>query len=139
MRSDQRDVVAVVAVTMGQLIGVTLGPGIGGPVRVVVGLVFVLFAPGYALVLAGWPARRPHWPERLVLSLGLSFAVEALSGLLLNLTGPGLRPETWTALLAPITLVACLVGLARRAPEARWLELPRPAATTVAATIGAAI
>src|ERR1700732_5222678 len=128
MRRDQLDGFVVIAVSVLQLIGVTLGPGVGGPVRVVVGLVFVLFAPGYALVLAGWPSRRPHWPERLVLSLGLSLSLDALSGLLLNLSGPGLRPETWTALLATVTLVACLVGLARRAPDARWFDLPRPAA-----------
>ena len=62
------------------------------PVRVVLGLPFVLFFPGYVLISALYPRRDDlDGVERLALSLGLSLAVVPLIGLVLNYTPWGIR------------------------------------------------
>ena len=90
-----------------------LAPEIG-VVRALVGLPLVLFAPGYAIVAAAFPAGRLGTIERLLFSLGASLAVAALVGLLLHWTALGLRPAAWAVALGNITLVAALIALARR-------------------------
>jgi len=90
-----------------------LAPEIG-VVRALVGLPLVLFAPGYAIVAAAFPAGRLGTIERLLFSLGASLAVAALVGLLLLWTALGLRPAAWAVALGNITLVAALIALARR-------------------------
>ncbi len=60
--------------------------------RVVLGLPFILFFPGYTLVLALFPKNDSIGSiERFALSFGLSFAVTALIGLGLNYTPWGIR------------------------------------------------
>lgn len=65
--------------------------------RVILGLPFILFIPGYVLVFALFPTRKTDHGidtlERLVLSFGLSIAVVPLIGLLLNYTPWGIRLE----------------------------------------------
>lgn len=107
------------------------------PVRIVVGIPLALFAPGYALVSAAWPSVRPHWPKRITLALGVSVSVDILVGLVLNLTGQGLRPSTWTFALGAITLVACAVAAVRR-PHVRWFTFGRPRPASFVAGAGAA-
>ncbi len=67
------------------------------PLRVILGLPFILFIPGYILVFALFPTRKTDHGidtlERLVLSFGLSIAVVPLIGLLLNYTPWGIRLE----------------------------------------------
>lgn len=59
----------------------------GGPLRYVLGGLFVLFLPGYAVVEALYPRGDELRPlERLAFSLGLSLAVVPLLGLVLNFT-----------------------------------------------------
>lgn len=72
------------------------------PLRVVLGLPFVLFFPGYALVAALFPGRSDlGGVERLALSIGLSIAVVPLVGLILNYT-------PWGIALYPILTAAFL-------------------------------
>lgn len=53
--------------------------------RIIFGIPFLLFCPGYALVAALFPARDSQGGiERVAYSLGLSFAIIVLLGLLLN-------------------------------------------------------
>ncbi len=60
--------------------------------RIIVGLPFVLFFPGYALISALYPRRDDlNGIERLALSLGLSLAIVPLVGLILNFTPWGIR------------------------------------------------
>src|SRR5215212_1763152 len=84
------------------------------PVRALVALPLVLFAPGYAIVAAAFPASRLGTIERLLFSLGASLAVVALAGLLLHWTALGLRPTAWAVALGNLTLVASLIALLRR-------------------------
>ena len=66
-----------------------------GAARIVLGVLFVLFFPGYTLVAALFPARNSIGRiERLALSFGLSIAVVPLIGLGLNYTPWGIRLTT---------------------------------------------
>lgn len=95
-------------------------PALGeGPVRAILALPLVLVVPGYALTLALLPRLRLGAGERLVLSLGLSLALAALGGFVLNWTPWGLRPQPWAVLLALTTLASGAVAGARRAVPAR--------------------
>jgi hypothetical protein len=85
-----------------------------GPAHALVALPLVLFVPGYAVTVAAFPAGRLGAPEQLLFNVGGSLAVVALAGLLLHWTALGLRPAAWAVALGNLTLVACLVALARR-------------------------
>lgn len=63
-----------------------------GTLRIAVGLVFVLFFPGYVLLSALFPRRGDlGGTERVALSFGLSIAVVPLIGLILNYTPWGIK------------------------------------------------
>jgi uncharacterized membrane protein len=96
-----------------------------GILRAVAGIPLVLFAPGYAIISAIFPepaAEKPAWlgprsrgvAERIALSLGLSLAIAALAGLVLNLTPWGLKASSWALVLGLMTIGACAAALARR-------------------------
>jgi uncharacterized membrane protein len=99
--------------------------------RLVLGLPFALFLPGYTLLAALYVRRyRLDGPERLALSFGLSAAIVPLVGLILNFTF-GISPASFFALLALFVLMLCLVAWVRRGrvpPAERFtlrLHLPR--------------
>lgn len=105
-----------------------------GPLRVVLGLPFVLFFPGYALVAALFPERHRSYEvakgedaeeveeveegidglERVALSLGLSIAVVPLLGLGLNYTPWGIRLVPILVAVAGFTVAALGVAWVRR-------------------------
>jgi len=63
-----------------------------GPLRIALGLPFVLFFPGYALLSALFPRQGAlDGIERVALSFGISIAVVPLIGLVLNYTPWGIR------------------------------------------------
>ncbi|RJQ29656.1 MAG: DUF1616 domain-containing protein [Peptococcaceae bacterium] len=65
---------------------------VGGALRVILGLPYVLFFPGYCLIAALFPAKNDlDGIERAALSFGLSIAVTPLIGLVLNYTSWGIR------------------------------------------------
>ena len=60
--------------------------------RIILGLPFILFFPGYTLISALFPKRTSLGSiERVALSFGLSIAVVPLIGLILNYTPWGIR------------------------------------------------
>src|SRR6266540_5921580 len=98
-----RDVVLVLSCTSAVLAGLALAesPWFLGPARLGLGLVYVLFVPGYCLSVAVWPAEAELDPlERVGLSLGLSIAMIPILALGLDRLGWGLR-------LWPIALAEC--------------------------------
>lgn len=106
------------------------------PLRVVFGLPFVLFVPGYAFVAALFPEAGPatgtETPtdesetrgtvdgrgidgiERVALSFGLSIAIVPLIGLVLNFTPWGIRLGPIMVAVAGLTLAFVAVGAYRR-------------------------
>lgn len=91
-------------------------------IRVPVSLLLVLVLPGWATGAALLPSRSVGTAERAILTVGGSLVLSTLGGFLLNWTPWGLRPATWAAFLAVVTIVAALIALARRGAA----ELPAP-------------
>jgi uncharacterized membrane protein len=61
------------------------------PLRIVLGIPFVFFLPGYSLIAALYPRKSGiSGTERIVWSVGLSVAIISLTGLCLNLFPPGI-------------------------------------------------
>jgi uncharacterized membrane protein len=113
MNRNTFDLMICSALAVVAMILALLAPEIG-LARAIVGLPLVLFAPGYALVAAAFPASPLGTIERLLFSLGASLALAALAGLLLHWTALGLRPVAWAVALGNLTLVASLIALIRR-------------------------
>ena len=100
LRYFPKDLALVILLTLSCMLFVLISPLDETPVRVVLGLLLVLFLPGYSLIAALFPGRDdPDGIERIALSFGLSIAVVPLLGLALNYTPFGIR------------LVPVLVGL----------------------------
>ena len=84
-------------------------------VRQIVGLVFILFLPGYAATAALFPENdQIDGIERVALSFGLSIAIVPLIGLGLNFTPWGIRLDPILASVSAFIIVASLVGWYRR-------------------------
>lgn len=93
-----------------------LTPGISETmVRNALGLPFVLFLPGYALIAALFPAKSDlDGIERVALSFGLSLAVVPLIGLGLNYTPWGIRPLPILVSLSTFIIIMCGIAYFRR-------------------------
>ena len=95
------------------IIIITLLPS--NPLRIVLGLPFILFFPGYTLIAALFPKKADLGSiERVALSFGLSIAVVPLIGLILNYT-------PWDIKLYPILVSITLFILATSG--AAWYRL----------------
>ena len=85
------------------------------PARVALGLPFVLFSPGYTLILALYPGKAElDAIERIALSFGLSIAVVPLLGLALNYTSWGIRLYPILVTLIIVTTVMTAIAFYRR-------------------------
>jgi uncharacterized membrane protein len=83
--------------------------------RKVLGLVFVLFLPGYAATAALFPENdQIDGIERVALSFGLSIAIVPLIGLALNFTPWGIRLDPILASVSGFIVIASAVGWYRR-------------------------
>jgi len=86
-----------------------------GTVRIVLGLVFLLFSPGYTLIAALFPRKGSLGEvERVALSFGMSIAVVPLIGLILNYTPWGIRLYPILTSVALFILAMCAVAWRRR-------------------------
>jgi uncharacterized membrane protein len=109
------------------------------PLRIVFGLPFLLFVPGYAFIAALFPEAGSgpsedddefeggiDGIERVALSFGLSIAVVPLIGLVLNFTPWGIRLVPILVSVSLFTIVAVVVGAVRRweLPEAERFTVP---------------
>ncbi len=94
----------------------TLVPGLAdSPVRVPLGLLMVLFLPGYTLIAALFPNKDDlDGIERAALSFGLSIAVVPLIGLALNYTPWGIRLAPVVISLSIFTIALATVAHLRR-------------------------
>ena len=83
--------------------------------RQILGLVFVLFLPGYAATAALFPENdQIDGIERVALSFGLSIAIVPLIGLALNFTPWGIRLDPILASVSGFIIIASVVGWYRR-------------------------
>lgn len=83
--------------------------------RIILGLPFLLFFPGYALVAALFPKREQmDGIGRIALSFGLSIAVVPLIGLILNYTPLGIRLEPVLYSVASFIFISSVIAWFRR-------------------------
>ena len=89
--------------------------------RIILGLPFLLFLPGYTLVAALFTKKEGLGSiERVALSFGLSIAVVPLIGLILNYTPWGIRTEPILYSMASFVLITSIIAWLRRG------RLPEP-------------
>jgi len=88
-----------------------------GTVRLILGLPFLLFIPGYVLVFTLFPQKKTDrgisTVERFALSFGLSIAVTPLLGLMLNYTPWGIRLETILLTVFGFIVIVGILGVYR--------------------------
>jgi uncharacterized membrane protein len=83
--------------------------------RIILSLPFLIFIPGYALVMIIFPSnKRIGGIERVALSFGLSIAVAAFIGLILNYTWWGITLESTLYSIASSIFVMSVIAEARR-------------------------
>lgn len=136
------------------LLGLLIFFNYSGTIRVVLGLPFVLFFPGYTLIAALFPGRDDlDGIERVALSFGLSIAVVPLLGLVLNYTPWGIRLHPILITLLSFTFIMSVIADFRRgrlpvkkrfvisfdAETPKWKELSRLDKVLTAALAGAVI
>jgi len=84
-------------------------------IRPIFGLVFVLFAPGYALVAALFPNKRSvNYVQRIALSFGLSILVVPLTALCFSYLTAGIRLEPIAGFLCFFVVTCALIAEWRR-------------------------
>ncbi|MDD5605559.1 MAG: DUF1616 domain-containing protein [Dehalococcoidales bacterium] len=99
-------IIAVLSLILVPLVEYTTGAA-----RIVLGLIFLLFSPGYSLISALFPGKGSISKfERLALSFGLSFALVSLTGLILNYTPFGIR--LYPILISQLILISILLVIA---------------------------
>lgn len=109
------DIILILALTL-LTVGFVLIPPLNKTfVRTILGILLVLFIPGYSLIAALFP----KWGdldgiERAALSFGLSIAVTPLIGLGLNYTPWGIRLDPILISLTIFTLAMSLIAYLRR-------------------------
>ncbi len=113
----RRDLALVVALACLAFVAALLSPPVWLRAALLVPLVLAL--PGYALAANLFPPRTISPAERGVYAVGLSIAVAAIGGLLIQLV-VGLDHQIWAAFLAAVAIAASL-------REIRAESGPRPA------------
>jgi uncharacterized membrane protein len=105
--------------------------GVKGPMRIIFGLPFVFFAPGYILLIALFPEKKSETGinniERFIFSIGISIAIVSLIGLLLNYTPWGIRLEPVILILSIFIFSVGPIAIIRwnaRAEEERFRIFP---------------
>ena len=83
--------------------------------RTILGTLFVIFFPGYALTVALFPKKDGMGGvERIALSFGLSIAVVVFLGLILYYTPWGIRLETVLGSVASFVFITSIIAYFRR-------------------------
>lgn len=110
------DLVAIVALSLLLIPTIYLTPD--NPLRIIIGLPFILFFPGYSLIATLFPSKKSiDTIERIALSFGLSIAITPLIGLGLNYTPFGIRLDPILASISAFNIVMCGIAAKRRSIE----------------------
>ena len=115
LRDFPKDLALAILLTLSCMLFVLIPPLNETPVRVVLGLLLVLFLPGYSLIAALFPGRDDlDGIEWIALSFGLSIAVVPLLGLALNYTPFGIRLVPILIVLSVFMVLLAVVACVRR-------------------------
>ncbi len=109
------DLVAIVVYTLVTTASIYIPIVNGTAIRFMLGLVMMLFVPGYVLIAALFPGGKSiDGIERTALSFGMSIAVTPLIGLALNFTPLGIRLDLIIVCLTLFTLICAAIANYRR-------------------------
>ena len=115
LKSFPKDLTLVILLTLSCIPFVLIPPLNETPVRIVLGLLLVLFLPGYSLIAALFPGKDDlDGIERIALSFGLSIAVVPLLGLVLNYTPFGIRLVPILIVLSIFTISLAIIAYMMR-------------------------
>ncbi|MCS7143416.1 MAG: DUF1616 domain-containing protein [Archaeoglobaceae archaeon] len=84
------------------------------PIRVAIGLIFILFLPGYSLISFLFPEKDLENVERFALSFALSIAVVPIIGLILNYTPFGIKLSPILLSISAFNIIFALMAILRR-------------------------
>ncbi len=114
-----KDLALVILLTLSCMLFVLIPPLNETPVRVVLGLLLVLFLPGYSLIAALFPGRDdPDGTRAVALRFqGSSIAVVPLLGLALNYTPFGIRLMPILVVLSVFSVSLAVIAYVRGLPE----------------------
>ncbi len=98
--------------------------------RAVLGILLLLFLPGYALTAGLFHSRDIDLPTRIILIFGTSLIVGVVGGLALHASPWGLQTQSWAAFLTAVVMVGVGVALFRRLRPAQEMS-PAPDARRV--------
>ena len=110
MRLKNLDLLVTMIIAMLNLLWALL-PSHPPVIGIILALPLVLVLPGYTLTEALFHKRSLDASHRLVFSLGLSLAIDILSGLVLNLLPIGLQAISWAMFLGLLTAVFSLLAM----------------------------
>jgi uncharacterized membrane protein len=85
-----------------------------GILRLIIGTIFVVFLPGYVLVISLWPTTEKEDLTRYGISFGLSIAIIPILGLILNFTPWGITLISILFTLTVFTLIFLCIAFIRR-------------------------
>ncbi len=109
------DLILILALTILTVAFVLIPPLNKTFIRTILGILLVLWIPGYSLIAALFPKSGDlDGVERAALSFGLSIAVTPLIGLGLNYTPWGIRLDPILISLTIFTIVMCVIAYQRR-------------------------
>jgi MFS family permease len=109
----ERDLILINVLSVLLILVIFLFPN--SPVRIILGLPFVLFFTGYVSISALFPRQEElDIIERLTFSTGLSIAITPLIGLILNYTSFGIRVYSLMFSLFSFILLVSIVAIYRR-------------------------
>jgi uncharacterized membrane protein len=123
MRPKNLDLIVAMIIAVMNVVW-TLLPSHITVVGIILALPLVFVLPGYTLTEALFRKRSLSTTDRLIFSLGLSVAIDVVSGFILNTIG--LRALSWAAFLGVLTVVfSLLVAYLRRGAPVSGARLPR--------------
>lgn len=115
LKSFPKDLALTILLTLSCIPFVLIPPLNETPVRIVLGLLLVLFLPGYSLIAALFPGKDDlDGIERIALSFAMSIVIVPLLGLALNYTPFGIQLVPILLVLSTFTVSLAVVAYVRR-------------------------
>lgn len=109
------DIIIILALMYITVMFIIIHPLAESPIRIILGILIVFFAPGYVILSTFYPnSEGLSNAERLVMSIGLSICAVILIGFALNYTRWGIRPVPFVLSIMVFIFAFSLASIYRR-------------------------